>query len=69
MKTNHNESKPLDESLLTVSQVAKLLNLSKTTIYRLVETRQIPHYRISGSLRFSRKEIEEYLRQESYRSP
>ena len=38
-----------------------MLRLSKASIYRLVETRRMPFYRVSGSLRFSKKDLDEYL--------
>jgi excisionase family DNA binding protein len=48
-------------ALFTPSEAAELLRLSKASIYRLVEKRAIPFYRVSGSLRFAQKDLEEYL--------
>jgi excisionase family DNA binding protein len=48
-------------ALLTPSEAANMLRLSKASIYRLVETRRLPFYRVSGSLRFSKKDLEDYL--------
>lgn len=48
---------PPDGPLLTVDEVAGLLRLSATTVYRLVEARRIPHLRVSRSLRFLRGEV------------
>jgi excisionase family DNA binding protein len=50
-----------DLSLLTPDEAAEVLRLSKASIYRLVERRMIPFHRVSGSLRFSRKDLEEYV--------
>ncbi len=47
---------------LTLKELADLLRLSPSSIYRLVDGRTIPFYRIAGSLRFCRTEIEEYIR-------
>ncbi len=48
-------------AFLTPPEAARLLRLSKASVYRLVETRVLPFYRVSGSLRFSKKDLEEYL--------
>ncbi|MBI1805091.1 MAG: helix-turn-helix domain-containing protein [Ignavibacteriae bacterium] len=43
------------------SEAASMLRLSKASIYRLVESRALPFYRVSGSLRFSKNDLDEYL--------
>jgi len=48
-------------ALLTPTEAANMLRLSKASIYRLVETRRLPFYRVSGSLRFARKDLDEYI--------
>lgn len=42
---------------LTVKDVAGLLNVSEKTVYRWVEERKLPGYRISGQYRFNRAEL------------
>lgn len=49
--------------LYTINQVAEILAVSKITIYRLVETRKIPFYKIKGCIRFAEKDIFSYLDQ------
>jgi excisionase family DNA binding protein len=49
------------ESTLTVQELAALLRLSPTTIYRLAARREIPFYRLPNGLRFMKSEINEYL--------
>ena len=39
----------------------KFLNISKSSVYRLVDKRSIPFYKIGGNLRFSIDDIEGYL--------
>jgi len=46
---------------LTPDELAQFLKISKPTIYRLVDNRKIPFYRINGSLRFDKKDILDYL--------
>lgn len=38
-----------------------MLRVSKTSIYRLVESRRIPFYRFPGSLRFSHDDVQAFL--------
>lgn len=46
---------------LSPDQLAKLLKLSKATVYRLIEKRALPFYKIGGSLRFKHDEVMEYV--------
>ena len=47
--------------LLNVEELAELLRVSKTSIYRLVERRQIPFHRLPRGLRFNRQDIQAFL--------
>lgn len=48
--------------LLTVAQVAELLSVSESLVYRLASDGEIPSYRIGrGALRFRQEDIEAYL--------
>lgn len=49
--------------LLTIKQVADLLSVSITTIYRLVDNRDLPFYKVRGGLRFDLVDVETYLKQ------
>ena len=48
---------------LTPDEVAALLRISKTGVYRLVERRVVRFYRISGLLRFEQSDLEAFIRQ------
>jgi excisionase family DNA binding protein len=48
-------------SLLTIEEVAECLRVSKTSVYRLVERRELPFCRVGRTLRFTRKDLETYL--------
>jgi excisionase family DNA binding protein len=48
-------------NLLTPDDLAQFLSISKTGVYRLVEKRRIPFFRIGGSLRFEKKDVLSYL--------
>ena len=47
--------------LLNVGELAELLRVSKTSIYRLVERRQIPFHRLPRGLRFNKRDIDAFL--------
>jgi excisionase family DNA binding protein len=43
--------------LLTVTDVAELLRLTKKGVYAMVEARRIPFIRVSNRLRFRRSDV------------
>ena len=43
-------------NMLTPDDLARYFRISKTGVYRLVEKRLIPFYRVGGSLRFSKND-------------
>ncbi len=45
---------------LTVKDVADLLNISEKTVYRWIDDRRLPGYRLSGQYRFNRAELLEW---------
>lgn len=47
--------------LMTVSDLAKYLAVSKSMIYKLVEEEDIPYIKIGKSLRFKREDIETWI--------
>jgi excisionase family DNA binding protein len=47
--------------LLTPDELAHALRISKVGVYRLVEKRTIPFYKVRGSLRFDQKDVIEFL--------
>jgi excisionase family DNA binding protein len=57
-------------NLLTVKQLAVLLNIKVKTIYDWVYKNKIPHYKLEGCLRFNEEEILKWLKgqyHDSYR--
>jgi len=44
-----------------VDELAQYLGVKKRTAYHLVETMQIPHYRIGRLIRFKLSEVEEWM--------
>ena len=47
--------------LLTPNELARALRISKAGVYRLVEKRIMPFYKVKGSLRFDQKDVIDYL--------
>ncbi len=47
---------------LTVRELARYLRLSPTGVYRLVERRDLPFYRMSQKILFKLTDVEEYLK-------
>lgn len=47
--------------LLSIKDLGRIFNISQATAYRIVEGRKIPFYKINGVLRFSEKDILNYL--------
>jgi excisionase family DNA binding protein len=46
---------------LSVTDVAKHINISKMTIYRLIESGEIPALRVGRSVRILQTDLEEYV--------
>jgi excisionase family DNA binding protein len=46
------------EGTLTVPEVAEMLRVSRQTIYNMVRTGKLPHFRVGSKVRFNRKDVE-----------
>lgn len=51
----------MPKKLLTIDAVAEMFSVSKTTVYRMAQSRILPFYRIGGNLRFDEQEMVDYL--------
>lgn len=49
--------------LLTLSELAAVLRVSKSTAYRLVDAREISFHRLGRSVRFRLRDVEAFIRQ------
>ncbi len=53
---------PLDpDRLLTINEVAALLHVSRSLLYRLIRTGALPTVRILRALRFRWQDVEDYI--------
>ena len=50
------------EQTMTVEEVAKLLRVSRQTIYNMIRAGKIPHFRVGDKVRFSRADIEAMMK-------
>ena len=50
------------KQIMTITEVAKLLQMSKSTVYKYAETGKIPSFKIGTSLRFLENEIDDYIK-------
>lgn len=62
----HLDNLPTDSSptmeLLTVLEVAKLLNISASSVRRLQDARHIPFFKVGGCVRFAKRDVMAYLK-------
>ena len=54
-----------DSNIFTIADVANYLKLPISTVYRLVERREIPGHKVGRQWRFQRSVIDEWLRRRS----
>lgn len=53
------------EQILTLDEVAAYLKVGKRTVYRLAAAKKIPAFKVGGIWRFSRTDIDGWIRQQS----
>ena len=54
--------------ILTIKQVADFLKVTERTIYRLAAAKKIPAFKVGGTWRFSRADIDSWIRQQAMQS-
>ena len=52
------ESKP---EVMTVDEVAKLLRVSRQTVYMMARNNELEHFRIGNNVRFKRETVENMM--------
>ncbi|MDW3681606.1 helix-turn-helix domain-containing protein [Cupriavidus sp. CV2] len=58
-------SNATEGEILTIKQVADYLKVTERTIYRLAAAKKIPAFKVGGTWRFSRVDIDNWIRQQS----
>ena len=51
--------------IFTLDDVATYLKVGKRTVYRLAAAKKIPAFKVGGSWRFSRADIDTWIKQQS----
>jgi excisionase family DNA binding protein len=55
----------VEGEILTIKQVADFLKVTERTIYRLAAAKKIPAFKVGGTWRFSRADIDIWIKQQS----
>ena len=58
-------SSPPENAIMTIGEVADYLKVTERTIYRLAGAKQIPAFKVGGSWRFSKADIDGWIRDQS----
>jgi excisionase family DNA binding protein len=54
-----------DNAIMIIGEVADYLKVTERTIYRLAGAKQIPAFKVGGSWRFSKTDIDRWIREQS----
>ena len=55
----------VEGGILTIREVADYLKVTDRTIYRLAAAKQMPAFKIGGSWRFSRQDIDSWIQSQT----
>lgn len=55
----------MEDDIITIKEVADYLKLKEKTAYALVARGEIPGFKVGGSWRFRKSEIEKWISQQS----
>ena len=58
-------SSAADNAIMTIGEVADYLKVTERTIYRLAGAKKIPSFKVGGSWRFSKADIDRWIREQS----
>ncbi len=54
----------MNDEILTLKEVAEYLKLAEKTAYRLAQKGKLPGFKVGGSWRFKREDIESWIEQQ-----
>ena len=52
----------MDSDIITIKEVCEYLKLNEKTAYRLASEKKIPGFKVGGSWRFRKSEIDEWIK-------
>lgn len=53
------------EEIFTLDEVAAYLKVGKRTVYRLAAAKKIPAFKVGGTWRFQRQEIDQWIKRQT----
>ncbi len=59
-------ARPAENAIMTIGEVADYLKVTERTIYRIAGAKQIPAFKVGGSWRFSKSDIDFWIREQSF---
>lgn len=51
--------------ILTITEVAEYLKVAERTLYRLTAAKKIPAFKVGGTWRFSRADIDQWIKRQT----
>lgn len=64
-RTTGMPTSPVDGSVLTIKEVAAYLKVNERTVYRLAAARKLPAFKVGGTWRFLKADIEGWIRSQT----
>lgn len=55
--------------LLTLAEAATILKISKRTLHRMIQNRQIPAFKVGGQWRILESRFQEWVEEEEHTTP
>lgn len=59
----------MDNDIMTMKEVAEYLKLNEKTAYRLASEGKLPAFKVGGSWRFQKSEIDQWIKEQSNTNP
>lgn len=59
------QSKSSDGSILTIKEVAEYLKVNERTVYRLAGAKKLPAFKVGGTWRFLRSDIDKWIKDQT----
>ena len=59
----------VESDILTIVEVANYLKVAERTVYRLAAAKKIPAFKVGGAWRFSRADIDSWIKRQSSENP
>ena len=51
--------------ILTITEVAEYLKVAERTLYRLAAAKKVPAFKVGGTWRFSRADIDQWIKRQT----